>query len=211
MTVFFFPSKLFCPVCTFWVRRLCQLVLPSLPAGPELRGLRSQSSQIPAFIRNYASEIAYFVTLLVVCILSTPLKANLIKTTTFMAFLGESINILNYRAQKIGQKSCTQNKSFEQRRRDTQIIARSRWKPMIINYHRKNLPRTQTSLSMCAQRKAGRSRLYPSHGPLRFITSHSFRARLCHAKNKAPEEEAEKKSCSSWSCVQPWYNWENQV
>ena len=32
--------------------------------------------------------------------------------------------------------------------------------------------------------------LYPSHGPLRFITSHSFRARLCHAKNEAPEEEA---------------------
>ena len=62
------------------------------------------------------------------------------------------------------------------------------------------LPRTQTSLSMCAQRKAGRRqrarrrfacRLYPSHGPLRFITSHSFRARLCHAKNEAPEEEAE--------------------
>ena len=53
------------------------------------------------------------------------------------------------------------------------------------------LPRTQTSLSMCAQRKAG-SRLYPSHGPLRFITSHSFRARLCHAKNEAPEEEAAK-------------------
>ena len=34
------------------------------------------------------------------------------------------------------------------------------------------------------------SRLYPSHGPLRFITSHSFRARLCHAKNEAPEEQA---------------------
>ena len=33
-------------------------------------------------------------------------------------------------------------------------------------------------------------RLYPSHGPLRLITSHSFRARLCHAKNEAPEEEA---------------------
>ena len=50
------------------------------------------------------------------------------------------------------------------------------------------LPRTQTSLfQTCAQRKAG-SRLYPSHGPLRFITSHSFRARLCHAKNEAPEE-----------------------
>ena len=30
----------------------------------------------------------------------------------------------------------------------------------------------------------------PSHGPLWFITSHSFRARLCHAKNEAPEEEA---------------------
>ena len=30
----------------------------------------------------------------------------------------------------------------------------------------------------------------PSHGPLRFITSHSFRAHLCHAKNEAPEEEA---------------------
>ena len=45
------------------------------------------------------------------------------------------------------------------------------------------LPRTQTSLSMCAQGKA-------SHGPLRFITSYSFRARLCHAKNEALEEEA---------------------
>ena len=33
-------------------------------------------------------------------------------------------------------------------------------------------------------------RLYPSHGPLRFITSQSFRACLCHAKNEAPEEEA---------------------
>ena len=30
----------------------------------------------------------------------------------------------------------------------------------------------------------------PSHGPLRFITCHSFRARLCHAENEAPEEEA---------------------
>ena len=33
-------------------------------------------------------------------------------------------------------------------------------------------------------------RLYPSHGPLWLIASHSFRARLCHAKNEAPEEEA---------------------
>ena len=33
-------------------------------------------------------------------------------------------------------------------------------------------------------------RLYTSHGPLGFITSHSFRARFCLAKNEAPEEEA---------------------
>ena len=48
-------------------------------------------------------------------------------------------------------------------------------------------------LSRCARkgRREGDSRLYPSHGPLRFITSHSFRARLCHAKNEAPEEEAD--------------------
>ena len=30
-----------------------------------------------------------------------------------MTFLGESINILNHRVQKIGRKSCTQNKNFE--------------------------------------------------------------------------------------------------
>ena len=29
-----------------------------------------------------------------------------------------------------------------------------------------------------------------THGPLQFITSHLFRASLCHAKNEAPEEEA---------------------
>ena len=60
-------------------------------------------------------------------------------------------------------------------------------------------PDVSLLMKMCAQRKAGRRqrarrrfacRLYPSHGPLRFITSHSFRARLCHAKNEAPEEEA---------------------
>ena len=51
--------------------------------------------------------------LLSLCILSLPLKANLIKTTAFMAFLGESINILNHRPQKIEQKSCSQNRSFE--------------------------------------------------------------------------------------------------
>ena len=49
-------------------------------------------------------------------------------------------------------------------------------------------PDVSLSMKMCAQRKAGRR--HPSHGPLRFITSHSFRARLCHAKNEAPEEEA---------------------
>ena len=48
------------------------------------------------------------------------------------------------------------------------------------------LPRTQTSLFKThAQRKAGRRRLYPSHGPLRFITSQSFGARPCHAKRSA--------------------------
>ena len=30
-----------------------------------------------------------------------------------MTFLGESINILKHRVQKIGQKSCTQNRNFE--------------------------------------------------------------------------------------------------
>ena len=64
---------------------------------------RSQSSQIPAFIRNYTSEIACFVTLLDVYILSLPLKANLIKTTAFMAFLGESFNILNFSSEKQGK------------------------------------------------------------------------------------------------------------
>ena len=53
-------------------------------------------------------------------------------------------------------------------------------------------PDVSLLMKMCAQRKAGRrQRLYPSHGPLRFITSHSFRARLCHAKNETPEEEAD--------------------
>ena len=59
-------------------------------------------------------------------------------------------------------------------------------------------PDVSLLMKLCAQRKAGRRqrarrrfacRLYPSHGPLRFITSHLFRARLCHAKNEAPEEE----------------------
>ena len=40
-------------------------------------------------------------------------------------------------------------------------------------------------------RKGMREGDNPSHGPLLLITSHSFRARPCHAKNEAPEEEAE--------------------
>ena len=44
----------------------------------------------------------------------------------------------------------------------------------------------------------------PSHGPLRFITSHSFRARLCHAKNEAPEEEAVR---SLWNLAWVRANW----
>ena len=39
-------------------------------------------------------------------------------------------------------------------------------------------------------KEGGKETTGPSHGSLRFITSHSFRARLCYAKNKAPEEEA---------------------
>ena len=50
-------------------------------------------------------------------------------------------------------------------------------------------PDVSLLMKMCAQRKAGRTQLacclYPSHGPLRFIISHSFRARLCYAKNRS--------------------------
>ena len=34
-------------------------------------------------------------------------------------------------------------------------------------------PDVSLSMKMCAKRKAGRRQLYPSHGFLRFITSHS--------------------------------------
>ena len=47
--------------------------------------------------------------------------------------------------------------------------------------------------------------LYPSHGPVRLITSHSFRARLCHAKNEAPDEEA----VTLVSRFKPWGNQNN--
>ena len=40
-------------------------------------------------------------------------------------------------------------------------------------------------------KEGGKETTGPFHGPLRFITSHSFRARLCHAKNETPEEEAD--------------------
>ena len=55
-------------------------------------------------------------------------------------------------------------------------------------------PDVSPSMKMCAQRKAGRRqrtrrcfacRLYPSHGPLRFITNRS----QLPCKNEAPEEE----------------------
>ena len=61
-------------------------------------------------------------------------------------------------------------------------------------------PDVSLSMKMCAERKAGRRqrarrrfacRLYPSHGP--FAVHHqslAFRARLCHVKIEAPEEEA---------------------
>ena len=50
------------------------------------------------------------------------------------------------------------------------------------------LPRTQTEGEK--ETTGFACRLYPSHGPSWFITSHSFRARLCQAKNEAPDEEA---------------------
>ena len=43
-------------------------------------------------------------------------------------------------------------------------------------------------------RREGAPAVCTLHGPLRFITSHSFRARLCHAKNEAPEGEAASKA-----------------
>ena len=55
-------------------------------------------------------------------------------------------------------------------------------------------PDVSLLMNMCAQRKAGRRqqarrrfacRQYPSHGPLRFITSHSFRARLCQCEKRS--------------------------
>ena len=64
--------------------------------------------------------------------------------------------------------------------------------PSVLSRITASYPDVSLLMKMCAQRKAGRKRLYPSHGPLRFImiTSHSFRALLCHVKNEAPEEEA---------------------
>ena len=63
------------------------------------------------------------------------------------------------------------------------------------------LPRTQTSrlfvsMKICAQRKAGgengrgfASLLSPSHGPLRFVNSHSFLSARLYAKIEASQEE----------------------
>ena len=50
-------------------------------------------------------------------------------------------------------------------------------------------PDVSLLMKMCAQRKAGRRRLHPSHGSLRLITSHSPLP-LTASKNEAREEEA---------------------
>ena len=57
-----------------------------------------------------------------------------------------------------------------------------------------NLPRTQTSLfKTCAQRKAGRRQSsVPFPWSLAVHRQSLVRARLCHAKNEAPEEAATK-------------------
>ena len=55
------------------------------PATQSSTGISLATQQTRrSFIRNYTSEIACFLTLLVVSIHSPPLKANLIKTTAFV-------------------------------------------------------------------------------------------------------------------------------
>ena len=105
-----------------WVSCLCQLVLPSLPAGPE-RGRQSICShsrshrKCPLSYEIIRQKYPGFspCSLSTICILSSlHWKPSWSKGQHwFMTFLGESINILNRCAQKIGQKSCTQNKRYE--------------------------------------------------------------------------------------------------
>ena len=65
-----------------------------------------------------------------------------------------------------------------------------------IKSHRGCLVPRRLSLKRARKgRREGDNGLYPSQGPLRFITSHSFRPRLCQAKNEAPEEEAATEVC----------------
>ena len=66
------------------------------------------------------------------------------------------------------------------------IIRLGKWAIFVLNRVRCLRPQS----CLVPRRLSFDGCLYPSHGPLRFITSHSFRARLCHAKNEAPEEEA---------------------
>ena len=57
--------------------------------------------------------------------------------------------------------------------------------------------------SMCAQRKAGRRQRASVPFPWSLAVHHqslAFRARLCHAKNEAPEEEAALALCRPWLC-----------
>ena len=86
---------------------LSQMFVPACVALLAIYGISTEVLLKEDFAR-YVSTVAIFANSsfhtklhVVVCILSPPLKVNLIKTTAFMAFLGKSINILNHRAQKI--------------------------------------------------------------------------------------------------------------
>ena len=61
-----------------------------------------------------------------------------------------------------------------------------------VQYKEQCLPRTQTSLFDC--------RLYPSHGPLRFITSHS-RFALASAMRKTKRLRRRLEHCNTYICT----------
>ena len=133
-------SRFGCFVFEIWVLRASVFVFECFvfETTPSFHGLRKERlAQWPSFWEVHVRN--NLLSHLVICLLSTPLTGNVIKTTVFMAFLGESINILNHRAQKIAQKIMHRKQRFWTKGpRDTQIIDRSRWKVMNINCDLKN-------------------------------------------------------------------------
>ena len=66
-------------------------------------------------------------------------------------------------------------------------------------------PDVSLSMKMCAKRKAGRRQLYPSHGFLRFITSHSrFALASTMRETKRLRARLIERGFYSGGCV---YNW----